>query len=168
MTVLLGWMERCDDPGEPRLADLGIGGALAEAEYLHNEACPDLPICLLAAVYAHHRCRRPEGARRLQARAETLAEEGYFSPAVLSRIRLIMGDREGALEGLEKALEIQDPSLRFATNGVWQRTLRGDPRFETIVDRLGLPRERDWIAADALGIQPLSQASEEPRTPSGG
>jgi len=163
ITITLAWMGRCQDSRGPRLGEIGIGGALAEAEYLLSEACPDLPVCVMVAAYAFHRCQRTEDARQLYARAEALAEGGYFPPAVLARIRLIVGDREGALEALEAALEVRDPSLRFVTNGTWNRTLRGDPRFETIVDRLGLPREKDWTAADPMGIEPSTPAMEEPQ-----
>ena len=129
---------------------------MAEAEHLLSEACPDLPLCILSGTYVFHRCNQPNEARHLHARAEDMAREGHFSPAALAHIRLVMGDREGALEALEAALEVRDPSLRFVTNGVWDRTLRGEPRFESIVDRLGLPRERNWTASDMMKIgEPL-------------
>lgn len=160
ITTLLGMLDRCQEPGDPRLVTLGIGGALAEAEHLLRRVCPDLPVCMVAGAYVYRRCGRPEEARQLHGRAESMAREGYFSPGMLSRIRLIMGDRSGALQSLEKALEVGDPALRFTTNGLWDRTLRGDPRFEAIVDRLGLPRDPDWTATDVIGIGQWSDSGK--------
>ncbi len=65
------------------------------------------------------------------------------SPAVVSEVWLLaaLGDVEGAFELLARAEEERQPYLPF-TGLPGFDSLRADPRFGALLDRLGLPREQ--------------------------
>jgi TolB-like protein/tetratricopeptide (TPR) repeat protein len=137
---------RCEDPGSEKLRHLGVRGALTEAERLLGEVCPDLPICLCNATFAFSECGRPEQAEDLLRKVEERARTEYVSPIMRARMHLMLGERERALQLLEEGVEARDLAVRWTANGFWLRSLRGDPRYEAVVDRIGLPREEDWLA----------------------
>jgi hypothetical protein len=71
--------------------------------------------------------------RALQARSI----ESYVPPTDLARIRIALGDVDGALDDLERAVEVRDGDL-FMLN-VWPvfDLLRGNPRFGKILRAVG-------------------------------
>lgn len=81
-----------------------------------------------------------EGAQR--AIADVYAaryEKGqYKDPMGVAFRYLDGGDKDRAMEFLNKAYAAHDPSLAYVGRPHWDR-LRGDPRFEALLRRIGLP-----------------------------
>jgi tetratricopeptide (TPR) repeat protein len=75
---------------------------------------------------------------RLQELTE-LAKERYVSPLDLARLHALVGEREQALAGLEKAMIGREISLiLLKADQAWD-SIRSDPRFVAIVRRVGIP-----------------------------
>jgi Tfp pilus assembly protein PilF len=99
---------------ERGLADSGYEGAqLAIAE-------------LLAERYETARGIPDAGARTV------------FLPNAIAGRYLDGGDHQRAIDWLEEAYEVRDPNLPYLGNPVFD-PLRSDPRFQALVDRMGLP-----------------------------
>ena len=95
-----------------------------------------LPLMFLAATYARMPEQRDEAWRILR-RVE--ASNEYASPVLLSMVYLALGDRDKALEYLEKAYEQRDTFLRYVYTGYEFDDLRHDPRFQDLLRRMNLP-----------------------------
>lgn len=85
-----------------------------------------------------------QNAERLVAQSrleklEALAEERYVSPLDLARLYSQVGDREKAFASLESAFVERTGGLVFLkVERVWD-PIRGDPRFASLVRRVGIP-----------------------------
>jgi hypothetical protein len=70
------------------------------------------------------------------AEARTIAAEldalPYFSPYQRSTVTLALGDREGALADIERALTEQDPWLVWMVADPMLAELQRDPRFQAV------------------------------------
>jgi TolB-like protein/tetratricopeptide (TPR) repeat protein len=66
------------------------------------------------------------------------AEQGYVSPYCLALLHAGLGDAASALGCLRRALEARDFWLVWMARDPRIDGLRGDPRFEDILDRIGL------------------------------
>ena len=81
---------------------------------------------------------RTDEARAMLAELSRRRAERYVSPWALASIHAGLGEREEALDWLERAFDERDSSL------VWLKVhprfdlLRGEPRFEALVERMGL------------------------------
>jgi TolB-like protein/tetratricopeptide (TPR) repeat protein len=81
---------------------------------------------------------RPEEARRVLAGLALRGTERYVSPALVASIHAALGEREAALDGLERACEERAADLAWiGVRPVFDR-LRGEPRFQALIERLGL------------------------------
>lgn len=79
------------------------------------------------------------GFLELKLRTETEAGD---SPLQIARTKLRLGDRDGALLLLEESLRRRERGLVYlGSSPVWD-PLRGEPRFELLIERMGLPRQR--------------------------
>jgi hypothetical protein len=92
----------------------------------------------LAVVYAH--LGRAEEARTILRRFESLGAGGkpVLGPA---EIYIALGDREKALLDLEQALARRDPLLVGLGVDPGFKPIRGDPRFQALLRRMGLPNQ---------------------------
>jgi tetratricopeptide (TPR) repeat protein len=77
-------------------------------------------------------------ARKLQERLATEAKSRYLSPVVMAWIPLALGEREVTLRWLEKGVGERAYLLAFLANDPRYDSLRSDPRFMAILERLGL------------------------------
>ena len=66
-------------------------------------------------------------------------KKGRYSTSIFSRIHLGLGDRERALDYLEKAAATRDPWLLFHYRDQRFDSLRTDVRFVALYRGLGLP-----------------------------
>lgn len=64
----------------------------------------------------------------------------YVSPYTIATVLAALGDRDRSFEWLEKALEERDPMMTFLLVHPRLDPLRGDPRFDALVRRVGLVR----------------------------
>ena len=63
-----------------------------------------------------------------------------FMPAGIALRYVDAGDHSRALDWLEKAYEVRDPSLLYSFSDPVNDPLRGDPRFQALAKRMGLPQ----------------------------
>jgi hypothetical protein len=97
----------------------------------------------LAAVI--ERCLEKEPGKRYQRAiadvyAARYAKGQYKDPMGVAFRYLDGGDKDRAMDWLYKAYEAHDPSLAYVGRPHWDR-LRGDPRFEALLRRIGLPSQ---------------------------
>ena len=64
----------------------------------------------------------------------------YVSPGELAVLYVGLGDKEAALESLEKAYAAHDLQLQYLKVDASYDPLRDDPRFQDLVRRVGLPQ----------------------------
>jgi DNA-binding winged helix-turn-helix (wHTH) protein/Flp pilus assembly protein TadD len=125
------------DPGH-FLSPWGVGLALqhlgrhAEAVAEHERALAlsggsDLMKAVLARSLAL--AGRAAEARTIAAELDALP---YFSPYQRSTVTLALGDREGALADIERALTEQDPWLVWMVADPMLAELQRDPRFQAV------------------------------------
>ena len=129
---------------------------------------PNAPMALgaVGAAYAQSgdRARAQEIVVRLEANPNAPR-----AASSIAKIRLALGDKEGALTWLERAAEARDPAftseplnLRF-----WD-PLRGEPRFEQVVRKVGLGPGVMVHRVSAAGARGDSAPASPPRPPRGG
>ena len=75
-------------------------------------------------------------ARSILAQLEELASERYVSQLDFAAVRLALGERDRALDALERAVEERDPGTVYLAIEPYFRPLRGDPRFHSLVKRV--------------------------------
>ncbi len=94
----------------------------------------------LGAAYA--RAGDADKARAILAQLEAGAGERYVPPYFTAIVHLGLGDRERALEHLERAFEERDSWISFAQVNPALDELRSEPRFQALVERMGLVERR--------------------------
>jgi DNA-binding winged helix-turn-helix (wHTH) protein/Flp pilus assembly protein TadD len=82
------------------------------------------------------RTGHPDEARALLASLEALAGTAFVSRYHLAVVRLALGERDAALDELEKAAEERDPWIVFLDADDALAELRGEARFGGLVDRV--------------------------------
>jgi len=69
----------------------------------------------------------------------SLATQEYIAPYFFAEIQIGLLEKDRALEWLEKAYEENSHWLLYLHIDPSMNTLRGDPRFDNLLDRVGLP-----------------------------
>lgn len=90
-------------------------------------------------VYALARAGRHDEARALLPDLAARAESGESTRHSVAVVHLALGDREAALDLLERGLLERDRALVWARVHPRLDPLRGEPRFERILETLGFP-----------------------------
>jgi tetratricopeptide (TPR) repeat protein len=90
----------------------------------------------LGRVYAI--AGRKEEARKIASELETQQKPDRLA-SMLSNIHALLGDREKALQWLEEAYRERVSYLVFIGQTPEFESLHGDPRFEELLRRIGLP-----------------------------
>lgn len=90
-------------------------------------------------VYALARAGRADEARALLPDLAARAESGESTRHSVALVHLALGERESALELLERALAERDRALVWARVHPRLDPLRGEPRFERILATLAFP-----------------------------
>jgi TolB-like protein/DNA-binding winged helix-turn-helix (wHTH) protein/Tfp pilus assembly protein PilF len=87
--------------------------------------------------YTYGRAGRPMEARRALVKLQSLTNEGLLDPFLFAGPYIGLGDRDQALAWLDKAASFHSPGLTALKVDPMFDSLRGDPRFEKLLDRLG-------------------------------
>lgn len=112
--------------------------AVAEAETAVRLAPEPFPKGVLGHVYA--RVGRSADARRILQDLEQLRRERYVAPNLLAFIEAGLGDMHRALELMEEAFQVRDPSMIWLKSfeTLWNVPLRDDPRYRSLLARMYL------------------------------
>ncbi len=96
-----------------------------------------LGIASLAHAYAL--AGKREEAQKYLADLLQLAKQRYVSPASIAMVYIALGDKDQAFVWLEKANDIRDLNVVRIKYDPRYASLRGDPRFNDLVKRMGIP-----------------------------
>jgi serine/threonine-protein kinase len=112
------------------------GPALTELVKARDQSRNTQAISLIGYVLALSGER--ERARRVLEELRSLSRQDYLPPYYFAVVHHGLGEREDALAWLEKAFEERDIWLTFiAVDRKWD-SLRGDPRFVSLLERMKL------------------------------
>ena len=95
-----------------------------------------LPMTDLGYTYAI--AGRSAAAREMLGQLETMAEQSYVSPYNMAIIHVGLGEVDEAFAWLEKAFEARSRSLAWLRVTTELDGLRSDPRFDSLLRRVGL------------------------------
>ncbi len=123
------------------LASVGLGQKQAGIDALRRavELMVKGPGMRTQLACALARLAETEAARRELEALDALADNTFVSPCQRAAILLALGDPDGALERIQEGLAVRDAWAVFLGASPLYRALHGDPRFEAILARVGLP-----------------------------
>jgi len=104
-----------------------------------RQASPDSAYVASWLASALEGARREDEARRLVDSFETRAQTEYISPFELGMMYAAIDRPDAAFRWLMKACDVKDPRLIMVRATVRSDRLRDDPRFENVLDCVGLP-----------------------------
>jgi TolB-like protein/Flp pilus assembly protein TadD len=119
-------------------------GDLSQAivEYERAAQLDSDPIVLGALGHAYATAGRKEDARKVLDKLTALSEQRYVPAYPLAIIYLALGDKDEALRWLEKSYQDRaDDVRRFIKVEPLLDPLRGDPRFEALVQKVFPPNQ---------------------------
>ncbi len=96
-----------------------------------------LPLKDLGYTYAVS--GRPAEARKILDRLTALSQESYVSPFNIATIHVGLGEMDEAFAWLDEAYEERSRSLAWLNVAKEYDGLRSDPRFKSLLRRIGLP-----------------------------
>jgi TolB-like protein/Tfp pilus assembly protein PilF len=88
--------------------------------------------------YAYAAAGQRENAQKILDDLTLLSTKEYVSPFAVAQIYLGLGDRDRAMEWLQKAYKARSPYMLMAEVSRMFDPVRGDPRFAALVRKLGL------------------------------
>jgi len=122
---------------------LQVSGQLNEAiaEYRKAVELSDNPSSLAHLGQAYARAGQREEAQKILAQLSEEAKSRYVRPYSFAYIYLALGDKERAIDEMERAYREHD-----AAGAAWVKVdpmfddLRGNPRFEALVQKVFAPK----------------------------
>ena len=120
---------------------LALDGQLDEAERVLREAAemPEAGTYTLASLaFALARSNREDEARGILRSLEEHRRTGYVSPVALATIHLGLNEPQRALDWAEAAFEERRGWLAYLKVNPLMDPMRGDPRFEALVQKMRL------------------------------
>jgi serine/threonine-protein kinase len=135
------WVARWNSADQAVFDGRGADAAL-EADRMRRDA-GDVPLVLaFLPCYYVAGGRRPDAVAVLT-KLEELERSQYVQAVYIAHARLCLGDEPGALEALELSERRRDLDLVEMLGDGYFRRLRGQPRYEALVERIGLPKRRE-------------------------
>jgi serine/threonine protein kinase/tetratricopeptide (TPR) repeat protein len=83
---------------------------------------------------------RLDDARRIARELERRRPREHFPSSYIASVYAVAGDNDRAFDWLERARQENDSSVLFVQVHPYYDSLRADPRYAGLLDRLGLPR----------------------------
>jgi TolB-like protein/DNA-binding winged helix-turn-helix (wHTH) protein len=118
--------------GQGRMKEWSEEFAKAERQREHREFAAQVPKVFAASGY--------RGVLELRlAFLKKSAQKGYVSPMAFARVYAQLGDKDEAFQWLDKACAENAPWLIWLRRHPMFDSLHGDPRFDAMAKRLGLP-----------------------------
>jgi len=112
----------------------------AIADFEHARALnPGATLTLSGLAAARAGSGNPAEARNILAQLKKMMTERYVAPFDIAVVYLALGERNQALDWLEKAYQDQSEMMLFLEMYPPMADLRGDPRFQDIVRRVRVP-----------------------------
>ena len=81
---------------------------------------------------------RPEECRAILDELLLRSKSHFVPPSHIAMVYSALGDKEQALEWLEKAYDIHDPKLIMLRSPLFWKDVQNEPRFKDIKRRVGL------------------------------
>ena len=97
------------------------------------------PLMCAALAQTFGAAGRKEEALKLLEELKRRAEQKYVAPYFFAGIHIGLGENDLALEYLEKSYQEHSHWLIYLHIDPSMDSLRGDPRFQDLVQRVGLP-----------------------------
>jgi len=89
--------------------------------------------------YTYGRYGAKQEARTVLEELVERSRQHYISPALIAQVQVGLGDLESALEWLGRAFEVHATELAWLRVRPFFERLHGEPAFDELLDRLGLP-----------------------------
>jgi TolB-like protein/class 3 adenylate cyclase/Flp pilus assembly protein TadD len=102
------------------------------------ERSPDSSLILAFLGWAYGMSGRTEEAREVVARLEKQAQQDPVSPMAFAWVYAGMGEKEQAIDWLEKAYDERDGALVYARTPDFSDVLDGNPRYHFLLQEMGL------------------------------
>ena len=99
---------------------------------------PDDPFMVADLAYCYAISGQPDEARGLLASIEAQAAEEYVDPISFALVYVGLGENDEALASFDRAVELRAHALPAATIDPRFDPLRSDPRFVSLLRRIGL------------------------------
>jgi tetratricopeptide (TPR) repeat protein len=118
---------------------LELKGATDDAitEYHRALELSDHPVVLAMLAHAEASIGKQNEARQILAQLTEVAKKRYVSPYAFAVIHLGLGEKDQALDWLEKAArDYAGPYINLIKVDPYLDPLRGDPRFEALVSKI--------------------------------
>jgi eukaryotic-like serine/threonine-protein kinase len=94
--------------------------------------------------YAYARAGRKSEARAIAAQLEKKRANGFVSPLGIATVYIGLGEYDTAFHWLETAMRERDGDLILLQANTIYDPIRSDPRFHSLIRRIGFPRDRGW------------------------
>jgi len=133
------------DPGFGKAHDIGLadvqaGQCSAALDDWHAQPTEDFSWYWVRTAYLEGRCGAPELARKALARVLELQKQHTHDPTGAAIAYLGLGDKERALDWLGRAYRERANELtKLKVDPIFD-PLRGDPRFQDLLRRVGLDK----------------------------
>jgi eukaryotic-like serine/threonine-protein kinase len=125
-----------------------------------NERVKKLMDASVFSLFSEAECFAADGqqnvAREKLARLEQMSADRYISPYQLALVYCFLGEKDRALESLERAEEIKEAWLNWMGVEPVLDILRGDPRFDRILENTGYRMFFSSFAASGTALRPKS------------
>jgi tetratricopeptide (TPR) repeat protein len=112
--------------------------AIAEFQQAANNS-NRAPLAITSLGHAFAASGNQVEAQRVLAELKELSQRRYVSPYGIAMIYTALGDKEQAFQWLEKANDERNTELVFLKVDPRVDLLRGDPRFQELVKKVGIP-----------------------------
>jgi len=120
------------------LHEMGTSGDAVVALEKAHELSGGIPFTHGFLAYGYGCAGRPDDARRLLARIETLASSGYVPPSTFVAAYVGLNDWDAAFEWIDRAIEGRDPIIMPIKTFPFLDPVRGDERYRALLRKMHL------------------------------